>query len=242
MKLRGKAKEEFLRRMELGRRAASKKHHHKRKRHHKKRREHVKITSGRNAGRSYAVGSAALKRELRNSRRRHTPHHTTMAKKRKSSHRKHHRKHHRKGSHKHGGVLGGNLRSRFLPTTDEAIAAGTAGVYGYLEGAAAKDKEHVLAKMPVPIASLGRSGTVAVGLWLLGALTRRRFVRCMARGVVDVTAYQMLRRGQMFGKGGDKDVDFNIAGLRRTTIDTRTPAMIEAHLAQLDDGDDDDSD
>ena len=167
-----------------------------------------------------------------------------MAKKRKSSHRKSHkRKHHRGHRRHHGGLFGSSgasLRGRFLPTSEEAIAAGTAGVYGYLEGAASKDKEHILAKMPVPIASLGRSGTVAGGLWLLGALTRRRFVRAMARGVLDVTAYQMFRRGQMFGKGGDKDVDFNIAGLRRTNIDTRTPAMIEAHLAQLDDDDGDD--
>jgi hypothetical protein len=239
MKLRGKAKEEFLRRMARGRRAKAKRHHHK------KRRERVTITSGRNRGKSYAVGTPALKRELRNSRRRHTQHKTTMAKKkRKSSHHRKSRKgHHRRGHHRHHGGLfgasGAGLRSRWIPTGEEAIAAGTAGLYGYLEAAASKDKEHILAKMPVPIASLGRSGTVAGGLWLLGALTRRRFVRCMARGALDVTAYQMFRRGQMFGKGGDQDVDFNIAGLRRQPIDTRTPAMIEAHLAQLDDDDDD---
>lgn len=217
MKLRGKAKEEFLRRMARGRKKAKRRHHHKRTTTHKHKR----------------------------SRKRH--HHQTepMAKKtRKSHHRKSRKSKHR--THRklhHGGLFGssgGSLRGRFLPTTEEAIAAGTAGVYGYLEGAASKDKEHVLAKMPVPIASLGRSGTVGVGLWLLGALTRRRFVRCMARGVVDVAAYQMLRRPTPFGKAGENDTEFAIAGLRSPVDTRRTPGIVEAHLQQQLDDDDDD--
>jgi hypothetical protein len=215
MKLRGKAKEEFLRRMARGRRAKRRPH----KKHKRSTPPHPKR------------------------RKRHHPTPAPMAKKkRKSHHRKSSRKHRSHHRH-HGGLFGssgGSLRGRFLPTTEEAIAAGTAGVYGYLEGAAAKDKEHVLAKMPVPIASLGRSGTVGVGLWLLGAVTRKRFLRCMARGVVDVAAYQMLRRPTPFGKAGDKDTEFAIAGLRRAPLDTRTPAMIEAHLQRLGDDDDDD--
>lgn len=213
MKLKGKAKEEFLRRMKRGRKAAKKRHPTKHKRstttHHKR------------------------------SRKRH--HHTAtvpMAKRR--THRKH-RKHHSKkrhSGHSSGGIRGG-LR-RLLPTADEAISAGTAGVYGFFEGQASKDKDHLLSKMPVPIASIGRSGTVGVGLWILGALTRRRIVRSMARGVVDVAAYQILRRSSPFGKNGDKDVDFTLAGIQRMPIDTRTPAIIEAHLQSQDDDDDGD--
>jgi hypothetical protein len=219
-KLHGAAKREFLARMEAGRRK-KRGHGHKRKKHRAKRATHHRSTRHR-------------------ATHHHTQHHHTMAKKKRksSSRRKSRRSHHRRLHH--GGLLGasgGSLRGRFLPTTEEAIAAGTAGVYGYLEGAAAKDKEHFLAKMPVPIATVGRSGTVALGLWLAGALTRRRFVRCMARGVVDVATYQMFRRPSMFGTGGDKDVEFTLGRLQR--LDKRTPQLVVNYLQRDDDDDDD---
>jgi hypothetical protein len=213
MKLTGKAKRDFLLRMARGRRA---KHHRPKKRRHPK--KHARTT-----------------------RRKH--HHSEappMAK------RRHHKRHH-KTSHKKrrrggggGGGRGKSLLRQLTPTVDEAISAGTAGVYGFLEGAAAKDKEHFLLKMPVPIASIGRCGTVGLGLYVVGAIAKRRFIRSMARGVIDVAAYQLLRRASPFGKNGDKDTEFTLGALG--PCDRRTPTIVDRHLAALDDDDDDGDD
>ena len=219
MKLTGKAKQEFLRKMAAGRRRAAKRARPaKHKRHH----------------------------PAKHKRHHHQHSETPMAKKRR---RKGHRKSHSTHKHKRGrgGGAKGLLRG-LVPTVDEAISAGAAGAYGFLEGAAAKDKEHFLMKVPVPIASIGRCGTVGLGLWIIGAVAKRRFLRSMARGVVDVASYQLLRRGSPFGKGGAKDVEFTLSGPGSAGCDRRTPLMIDRHLQAIDrdddgdDGDDGDDD
>jgi len=214
MKLTGKAKQEFLRKMAAGRRRAAKRARPaKHKRHH----------------------------PAKHKRHHHQHSETPMKKRRRKGHRKSHRRHH--STHKRGrGGIGKGLLRGLVPTVDEAISAGAAGAYGFLEGAAAKDKDHFLMKVPVPIASIGRCGTVGLGLWIIGAVAKRRFLRSMARGVVDVASYQLLRRGSPFGKGGAKDVEFTLSGPGSAGCDRRTPLMIDRHLQAIDRDDDDDGD
>jgi hypothetical protein len=166
-------------------------------------------------------------------------------------HRKKPKKHHRKRggrarryARRHGRRAIGLARA-ILPTVPEAVSIGTAALYGKLEGDAAKNKEHILLKVPTPLAIVGRSGNIAVAAWLLGAVTRQPLVRAAATGLVDVAAYQMTRRPEAYGKGGKDDVEFKLAGGTRLGYRRdRTPQIVDRFVNQVgacnDDNDDDD--
>lgn len=184
------------------------------------------------------------KRHGRKSKKSHHHHH----KKRRSVSRKHHRRRRfhsaRRFARKHGPRAIGFM-SQLLPTLPEAVSIGAAALYGKLEGDAAKDKNHMLRSVPAPLTVIGRSGNLGLGLWILGALTKQRLVRAAATGVVDIAAYQLTRRPEPYGKSGDEDIDFKLAGAprlagRRSTVRDPAPEIVDRFLNRDDDDDDDD--
>lgn len=112
-----------------------------------------------------------------------------MARRRKSSHRRTHRRRRRGG----GGGRGGWIP----PREDLHLYAASAGI-GYLETAAAADANHVLNKIPRPLAQLGYTGGTALAAWVIAKMTGNKWARLVARASASVAAYQIGRHGGAF--------------------------------------------
>ncbi len=117
--------------------------------------------------------------------------HKHMARKRRRSHRRHYSKRRRRS----GG--GGGARGWIPPREDLHLYAAAAGI-GYLESMAAADANHVLNKLPRPVAQLGYTGGTALAAWVIARLTGNRWARLIARGAAAAASYQMGRHGGLF--------------------------------------------
>jgi hypothetical protein len=156
---------------------------------------------------------------------------------RKSSHTSHHKSHKSSRRSRRGRKHSLGLLGTLLPTVPEAVSVGTAALYGKFEGDAAKDAKHWLTDVPAPLTTIGRSGNIALGAWIIGALTRQPLIRAGAAGLVNVAAYQYMRRPTAYT---DKDLEFKLSGSgvrlgRRDPI----PELVERHLQGPCDDDDD---
>lgn len=109
----------------------------------------------------------------------------SMAKRRRKQHRRSRRRH-------HGG--GGGRGGWIPPREDLHLFAASAGV-GYLESAAAADANHVLNKIPRPVAQLGYTGGTALAAWVIAKMTGNKWARLVARASATIATYQMGRHG-----------------------------------------------
>lgn len=134
-----------------------------------------------------------------------------------------------------------------LPTVHEAVGIGAAALYGKLEQDASKsaDKSHFLYSVPTPLHMVGRSGNLAIGAWLLGALTKQPLIRAGANGLASIAAYQLMRKTQEYTEANQ---DFSLQGYsvgaratpRATPRATASARIVDEFLnSNGDDGGDD---
>lgn len=114
-----------------------------------------------------------------------------MARRRKRSHhRRSHTRRRRRG--------GGGGRSGWVPPREDLHLYAAAGAVGYFESQAVADANHVLNKVPRPVAQLGYTGGTAIAAWVIAKLTGNKWARLIARGAAAAAAYQMGRHGGLF--------------------------------------------
>jgi hypothetical protein len=126
----------------------------------------------------------------------------------------------------HGGGAGGGLS-----LANEAPAIIASGVVGWVEGQI-KDAKGVgvqLAKLPTPIAQIGRLGNLALMAYAAAYFGRKfvgadvaRYLRLGARSAAAITLYQLARQGKAFATGADL---FTISGPHNTA----TPPPYDHH-------------
>lgn len=165
------------------------------------------------------MNGAKRKKHGTHSKRRKRGRSTTVAKKRRKRSTRRHTTRRTRRRHHTGGALG-----RFVPPRDDLISAAAAFGYGKLEVAAGKDQQHVLRKVPALVPQLGRAGNLAALTWVAGVYTRHPIVKAIAKGLIDVAAYQ---HGRGPAGGFTKDAqDFKL-GARMAGSDE---ARIENYL------------
>lgn len=177
-----------------------------------------RMKRGRNkAKRAKGGGAPKHKRKSKSkSRKHHTKkgHHHVARK----------RKHHKKGRRRsHAGGM-----NKYIPPTNDLISAASAFAYGKLEQAATTDANHVLKKVPALVPQLGRAGNLGAILWLGAIALRQPIVKAVAKGVIDVAAYQNGRGPSgMFTKDSQ---EFKLSGPRVGR--GRDEILVEQYLRQ----------
>jgi hypothetical protein len=173
MKLKGKAKAAFLRKMAAGRKRAARKHGLS-----KAMRKHRASETPKARKKRKAVGRRYAKKRKHLNKERH------VAKKRHHSKKKGH------GRRRHHASV-----SKWLPDQHRLVGMGSAFAYGKVEAAASKDQAHFLNKVPPVVAQIGRAGNLGAILWLGGVVLKHPVVKSVASGVLHVAAYQNGRGG-----------------------------------------------
>jgi hypothetical protein len=158
-------------------------------------------------------------------RKRAKHHHKTKTHHKKGHHVARKRKHSKKGrrrSHVGGGM------GKYIPPTNDLISAASAFAYGKLEQAATTDANHMLKKVPALVPQLGRAGNLGAILWLGAIVLRQPIVKAVAKGVIDVAAYQNGRGPSgMFTKDAQ---EFRLSGPRAGR--GRDEVLVEQYLRQ----------
>lgn len=166
------------------------------------------------------------------------------APRRKRKSKKHHHKakaHHKKGHHhvarkrkhskkgrrrSHVGIGGGV--GKYIPPTNDLISAASAFAFGKLEQAATTDANHMLKKVPALVPQLGRAGNLGAILWVGAIVLRQPIMKAVAKGVIDVAAYQNGRGPSgMFTKDAQ---EFRLSGPRNGR--GRDEVLVEQYLRQ----------
>lgn len=179
-----------------------------------------KMARGRNKKRG---GGSKRKRKTK----RKTSHHSKSRKhhtKKGHHHVARKRKHHKKGRRRsHAGGM-----NKYIPPTNDLISAASAFAYGKLEQAATTDANHMLKKVPALVPQLGRAGNLGAILWLGAIALRQPIVKAVAKGVIDVAAYQNGRGPSgMFTKDAQ---EFRLSGPRAGR--GRDEVLVEQYLRQ----------